>query len=76
MNPTDINPTDINCAEACVNGCVLGNQCPNMQYREQASHFIQETSLDDLLAIAETAIRKKMMARMTEPPQWVLPDES
>lgn len=63
--------TSINCAEACVNGCVLGDRCPNLQYKDQAAKFIQETSLDDMLAIAEEAVRKKM----TAPPQWILPDE-
>lgn len=67
MNPQE----SVNCAEACINGCVLGDRCPNVQYREQASQFIQEKSLDEMLAIAEEAIRKKMMA----PPQWVLPED-
>ncbi|MCC5635759.1 hypothetical protein LC593_07810 [Nostoc sp. CHAB 5844] len=62
----------INCAEACVNGCVLGDKCPNIEFREAASQFIQETSLDDMLAIAEERLRKKMM----EPPKWVLPEDS
>ena len=66
-----MNPAEINCAEVCVNGCVLGDKCPNLQYKEQASKFIQETSLDDMLAIAEEAVRKKMMA----PPQWVIPKD-
>lgn len=62
--------TEINCAEACVNGCVLGDQCPNLEYKAQASQFIEETSLDDMLAIAEEAVRKKMM----QAPQWVFPE--
>jgi hypothetical protein len=66
-----MNPTEINCAEACKNGCVLGDDCPNQSYREQASKFIQETSLDQMLNIAEAALRKKM----TEPPKWVFPDD-
>ena len=61
----------INCAEACVNGCILGEQCPNQQYRQQTTKFIQETSLDQMLAMAEEAIRKKR----TAPPQWVYPEE-
>lgn len=61
----------INCAEACVNGCVLGDQCPNLEYKEQTSKFIQNTSLDDMLAIADEAVRKKMMA----PPKWVFPED-
>jgi iron only hydrogenase large subunit-like protein len=66
---------EINCAEACVNGCVLGDQCPNLEYKEQASKFIQETSLDDMLAMADEAVRRKMLDRMSEPPQWVLPED-
>ncbi|GAB4369645.1 MAG: hypothetical protein Kow00121_09720 [Elainellaceae cyanobacterium] len=71
MDPTQIDPTQIDCKTACVDGCVLGDRCPNREYQEQASKFIQETSLDDMLSIADEAIRKKMMA----PPQWVFPDE-
>lgn len=67
--------SEINCAEACVNGCVLGDECPNQEYKDQASQFIQETSLDDMLAIAEEAIRKKTLAKMAERPQWVYPEE-
>lgn len=68
---SDIDPTTINCAEACVNGCVLGDRCPNLKYQEQASDFIQKTSLDDMITIAQEALRKKMMA----PPKWVLPED-
>jgi hypothetical protein len=66
-----MDPTQIDCKTACVNGCVLGDQCPNKEYQEQAAQFIKETSLDDMLAIAEEAVRKKMSA----PPKWVFPDE-
>lgn len=62
--------TTINCAEACVNGCVLGDKCPNLQYVAQASKFIEETSLDQMLEIADEALRKKM----TAPPKWIIPD--
>ena len=62
----------INCAQACVNGCVLGDKCPNIEFREAASKFIAETSLDQMLAIAEERLRKKMM----EPPKWILPEDS
>ncbi|NJK53168.1 MAG: hypothetical protein HC936_10790 [Leptolyngbyaceae cyanobacterium SU_3_3] len=62
---------EVNCAEACVNGCILGDKCPNLQYKDQAAKFIQEKSLDEMLAMAEEAIRRKRMA----PPQWVIPEE-
>ncbi|MBE9178819.1 hypothetical protein IQ268_09630 [Oculatella sp. LEGE 06141] len=66
-----MNPADVNCAVDCVNGCMLGDQCPKKEYGAQASKFISETSLDDMLAIAEEAIRKKA----TQPPQWVFPED-
>jgi len=62
----------INCAEACVNGCVLGDKCPNIEFRESTSKFIEETSLDKMLEIAEERLRKKM----SEPPKWVFPEDS
>ena len=61
----------INCAEACVNGCVLGDKCPHKEYAAQASQFIKNTSLDQMLDMAEEAVRKKR----EEPPQWVIPDD-
>lgn len=65
------NTTAINCAEACVNGCVLGDKCPNLEYKNEAMKFVNETSLDKMHEIAEAARMKKMMA----PPQWVLPED-
>jgi hypothetical protein len=61
----------INCAEACVNGCVLGDKCPNLEFKEATSQFIQETSLDKMLEMAEAARLKKL----TEPPKWILPED-
>ncbi|MBH8563161.1 hypothetical protein I8748_13365 [Nostoc sp. CENA67] len=61
----------INCAEDCINGCVLGNKCPNIEFREAAAKFIEETSLDQMLEMAEERLRKKMM----EPPKWILPED-
>ncbi|MEB3180287.1 MAG: hypothetical protein VKL59_14805 [Nostocaceae cyanobacterium] len=61
----------INCKEACVNGCVLGDKCPNLEFKASASQFIAETSLDKMLEIAEAARLKKLM----EPPKWVIPDD-
>lgn len=74
MNPAEAE-YNINCAEACVNGCVLGDRCPNREYTAQASKYIQETPLDELLARAEEAVRKRMMERASQPTQWVFPDE-
>ncbi|WP_353929295.1 hypothetical protein WJM97_13310 [Okeanomitos corallinicola TIOX110] len=65
-----MEPT-IDCAKACVNGCVLGDKCPHIEHREATSKFIEETSLDKMLEMAEERLRKKM----TEPPKWVLPED-
>lgn len=61
----------VNCAVECVNGCILGDQCPNREYAKQANQFMQETSLDQMLEMAEAARIKKL----SEPPKWVIPDE-
>ncbi|BAY62697.1 hypothetical protein NIES22_27720 [Calothrix brevissima NIES-22] len=61
----------INCAVDCVNGCVLGDKCPNLEFKEAAAQFIEDTSLDKMLEMAEERLRRKMM----EPPKWVLPDD-
>lgn len=62
--------TTINCAEACKNGCVLGDKCPHREYVASVSNFIENTSLDTMLDMAEEAVRKKR----TEPPKWIIPD--
>lgn len=61
----------VNCAEACVNGCILGDKCPHREYAGEASKFIEDTSLDKMLEMAEIARRRKL----TEPPKWVIPDD-
>jgi len=66
-----MNPDQVNCAVDCASGCVLGDRCPNTEYKNEASSFIKETSLDKMLEIAEIARQKKLNA----PPQWVIPDE-
>ncbi|MGL5083945.1 MAG: hypothetical protein ACRC8A_20870 [Microcoleaceae cyanobacterium] len=69
MNTT-IDRAEIDCAEACVNGCILEDKCPNKEYAEATANFISSTSLDNMLNMAEEAIRKKRM----EPPKWIIPD--
>ena len=66
-----MNPDNVNCAVDCANGCVLGDRCPNKEYKNEASEFINNTSLDKMLEIAEIAKMKKR----AEPPKWVIPDE-
>ncbi len=44
----------INCAEMCANGCILGDQCPHLEYLKVAQKFIEEKSIDQLIQIAES----------------------
>ncbi|HHP7231746.1 MAG TPA: hypothetical protein ACFCUY_12925 [Xenococcaceae cyanobacterium] len=62
---------EINCAVECVEGCRLGDRCPNKEYVAEASQFINKTSLDQMLEIAEVARRKKL----TESPKWIIPED-
>jgi hypothetical protein len=63
--------TTINCAELCQNGCIKGDECPNLEFKAQAAKFIETTSLDQMIEMAAEAARKKMLA----PPQWVYPED-
>jgi len=71
----DINPADINCAEACKEGCVLGDRCPHKGEQKKASEFIESTSLDDMLEMAAEAVRRKQQERTQEGPKWVFPED-
>ncbi|MBD2110938.1 MULTISPECIES: hypothetical protein [Cyanophyceae] len=65
----------INCAVDCKDGCVLGNDCPNLKYTAEATKFISDTSLDEMLEMADEAVRRRMMERASQPPKWVLPED-
>jgi hypothetical protein len=77
MTDSSTITSTINCAEACINGCLQPDNCPSQVYQNQASDFIKNTSLDDMLAIAEAAVRRRNLERMSqqEPPQWVIPED-
>ncbi|WP_013320939.1 hypothetical protein [Gloeothece verrucosa] len=61
----------VDCARDCINGCILKEKCPHREHLAQTEKFIQETSLDKMLEMAEAARLKKL----TEPPKWVIPDD-
>ncbi len=65
----------VNCEVECVAGCVLGDECPNLEFKAQASKFIEETSLDQILAMAEASVQRRRQERAAEPPKWVIPDD-
>ncbi|MEM8505528.1 MAG: hypothetical protein AAF716_20545 [Cyanobacteria bacterium P01_D01_bin.1] len=66
---------DINCAVDCKEGCVQGDQCPHKESQQQASEFIENTSLDDMLEMAAEAVRRKQRERAAEGPKWVFPED-
>jgi hypothetical protein len=56
-----VETQSVNCLEACINGCILGDDCPHREHLAAASKFIENTSMDEMLAIAEERIRKKFI---------------
>jgi hypothetical protein len=65
----------VNCAVDCRDGCVLGEDCPNLKYTAEATKFIEDTPLDKMLEMADEAVRRKMIERASQPPKWVLPED-
>ncbi|WP_338430807.1 hypothetical protein [Synechococcus elongatus] len=71
-------PARVNCAVDCVEGCVLGEQCPGRPFQQEAERFIRETPLDQMLDIAAEAVRRRQLERLTggsSGPQWVFPED-
>ncbi len=44
----------VNCQEECSNGCVLGEQCPHLEYLAKARKLLAETSIDKLIEISDS----------------------
>ena len=68
---------EVNCAVDCKDGCVLGEQCPHKESQQEASKFIEDTSLDKMLEMAEAAVQRKraeQQAKASEGPKWVFPE--
>ena len=69
---------EVNCAVDCKDGCVLGDQCPHKESQQEASKFIEDTPLDQMLAMAEAAVQRKraeQQAKASEGPKWVFPED-
>jgi hypothetical protein len=59
------DPATVNCAEACVNGCVLGDQCPHLESAKAAREYINNTDWDTIM---ETAAVYTSGGAAPEPP--------
>jgi hypothetical protein len=51
--------TTINCREACINGCILGDKCPNLEHLASVRKFMAETSIEKMLEIAANRFAPK-----------------
>ncbi len=63
----EYDPATINCKETCINGCVLGDHCPNLQHLATTRKFMAETSIERMLQIA--AERFLPPEERSQPPQ-------
>ncbi len=59
---TSPSTPSIDCATACINGCVLGDQCPHREAAQQAIRYVMETDWDALMQKAEERVPLNPMA--------------
>ena len=53
----------IDCATACVNGCLRPDACPSAEARARALALLANTSLDDLVTLAADSFESRTRAR-------------
>ena len=54
----------IDCAVACVKGCVRPEACPNAEARARVQQLLERRSLDELVAIATNSLEDRLMGRL------------
>lgn len=60
-------PQTIDCASACVNGCVLGDQCPHRDAAKEAVNYIMNTDWETLMQKAEDRVKRQAPAAEEAP---------
>jgi diaminopimelate epimerase len=55
--------TEIDCATACVNGCLRPEACASADARARVDALLQSSSLDDLVALATQSLEARTRAR-------------
>ncbi len=55
--------TLIDCATACVNGCIQPDACPSAEARQRVAALLNNSSLDDLVALATNSLEARTRAR-------------
>ncbi|MGL6132648.1 MAG: diaminopimelate epimerase [Prochlorococcaceae cyanobacterium] len=53
----------IDCATACVNGCIRPEACPSAEARSRVEALLSSSSLDDLVALATSSFEARTKAR-------------
>jgi diaminopimelate epimerase len=53
----------IDCATACVNGCIRPEACPSAEARSRVEALLSSSSLDDLVALATRSLEARTKAR-------------
>ncbi|MFZ9229459.1 MAG: diaminopimelate epimerase [Prochlorococcaceae cyanobacterium] len=54
----------VDCATACVNGCVRPDDCPSAEARARAMALLERSSLDDLVNLAADSLESRTRARI------------
>jgi len=54
----------IDCAVACVQGCVRPEACPNAEARARVQQLLEGRSLDELVAIATNSLEDRLLGRL------------
>jgi diaminopimelate epimerase len=55
----------IDCATACVNGCLRPEACPSAEARARVTALLEGRSLDDLVALAGESLEARTRGRLS-----------
>ena len=55
----------IDCATACVNGCLRPEACPSAEARARVTALLEGRSLDDLVALAGESLESRTRGRLS-----------
>jgi diaminopimelate epimerase len=65
LSEADISETDtIDCATACVNGCIRPEACGSREARARVEELLQHRSLDELVDLAAQSAESRTRARL------------
>ncbi|MCP9809595.1 diaminopimelate epimerase [Cyanobium sp. HWJ4-Hawea] len=54
----------IDCSKVCANGCIQPEACPSAEARARVEALLNQTSLDDLVAMASDSLESRTRARI------------